>query len=172
MKKLISLFLAVIMIFSLTACSDFPRSVEDLNESQVPDELKVSQKQTHEAGEAKLNLYYDMNLILACNYPGFNSDLDKLVIEEINNIRGAFIELVKEFKAKRFKKGLLENDIEIITINDIEKKIDVEENGKNALYNGETGEKYPVDELVINTNIRNSSKIIMMWGQNETIRKI
>lgn len=37
-----------------------------------------------------------------------------------------------------------------------------EENGKNALYNGETGEKYPVDELVINTNIRNSSKIIMM----------
>ena len=113
MKKLISLFLAVIMIFSLTACSDFPRSVEDLNESQVPDELKVSQKQTKEAGEAKLNLYYDMNLILACNYPGFNSDLDKFVIEEINNIRGSFIELVKEFKAKRFKKrGTLYVDYE------------------------------------------------------------
>lgn len=40
-----------------------------------------------------------------------------------------------ESKAKRFKKGLLENDIEIITINDIEKKIDVEENGKNAMEN-------------------------------------
>ena len=40
-----------------------------------------------------------------------------------------------ESKAKRFKKGLLENDIEIITINDIEKKIDVEENGKNAIEN-------------------------------------
>ena len=39
---------------------------------------------------------------------------------------------------------------------------DYEENGKNALYNGETGEKYPVDELVRNTNIRNSSKVIMM----------
>ena len=31
-----------------------------------------------------------------------------------------------ESKAKRFKKGLLENDIEIITINNIEKKIDVD----------------------------------------------
>ena len=40
-----------------------------------------------------------------------------------------------ESKVKRFKKGLLENDIEIITINDIEKKIDVEENGKNAIEN-------------------------------------
>lgn len=38
-------------------------------------------------------------------------------------------------KAKRFKKGLLENGIEIITINDIEKKIDIEENGKNAIEN-------------------------------------
>ena len=113
MKKLISLFLAVVMIFSLTACSDFPASVEDLNESQVPNELKVSQKQTHEAGEAKLNLYYDMNLILACNYPGFNNDLDKLVIDEINNIRGSFIELVKEFKAKKFRnRGTLYVDYE------------------------------------------------------------
>lgn len=40
-----------------------------------------------------------------------------------------------ESKAKRFKKGLLENNIEIITINDIEKNIDIEENGKDAIEN-------------------------------------
>ena len=38
-----------------------------------------------------------------------------------------------ESKAKRFKSGLLEKNIEIITINDIDKKIDVEENGNNAI---------------------------------------
>lgn len=113
MKKLISLLLVFVMVFSLTACSDFPASEADLNESQVPDELKVSQKPTHEAGEAKLNLYYDMNLILACNYPSFNSDLDKLVIDEVNNVRGKFMELVEEFKAKKFKKrGTLYLDYE------------------------------------------------------------
>ena len=40
-----------------------------------------------------------------------------------------------ESKAKRFKNGLLKNNIEIITINDIDKKIDVEENGKNSIEN-------------------------------------
>ena len=40
-----------------------------------------------------------------------------------------------ESKAKRFEKGLLENNIKLITINDIEEKVDVEENGKNALEN-------------------------------------
>ena len=40
-----------------------------------------------------------------------------------------------ESKANRFRNALLKNDIEIITINDIEKKIDVEENGKNAIEN-------------------------------------
>ena len=34
--------------------------------------------------------------------------------------------------------------------------------GKNSLYSGETGEKYKMDELVINTDIRNGSKIILM----------
>lgn len=40
-------------------------------------------------------------------------------------------------KAKRFEKGLLKNDIEIITINDIpeEKRINIEENGENAIEN-------------------------------------
>lgn len=40
-----------------------------------------------------------------------------------------------ESKAKRFTKGLLEHNIEIITINDIEKKMDVEETGENAIEN-------------------------------------
>lgn len=40
-----------------------------------------------------------------------------------------------ESKAKRFREGLLKNGIEIITINDIEENIDVEENGKNAIEN-------------------------------------
>lgn len=40
-----------------------------------------------------------------------------------------------ESKAKRFQKGLLEKGIEIITLNDIENNISVEENGKNAIEN-------------------------------------
>lgn len=40
-----------------------------------------------------------------------------------------------ESKAKRFKKGLLENEIELITLNDIENNINVEENGNNAIEN-------------------------------------
>ena len=32
----------------------------------------------------------------------------------------------------------------------------------NALYSGDTGNRYPIDELVINTDIRNGSKIILM----------
>ena len=38
-------------------------------------------------------------------------------------------------KAKRFSKGLLEKDIEVLTLNDINLEIDVEENGKNAIEN-------------------------------------
>ena len=33
---------------------------------------------------------------------------------------------------------------------------------KNALYSGDTGERYAMDQLVINTDIRNGSKIILM----------
>lgn len=40
-----------------------------------------------------------------------------------------------ESKAKRFKNEILKNNIEIITINDIEKKVDIEENGENAIEN-------------------------------------
>lgn len=35
-------------------------------------------------------------------------------------------------------------------------------NERNTLYSGETGSKYPIDALVINTDIRNGSKIILM----------
>ncbi len=40
-----------------------------------------------------------------------------------------------ESKAKRFKNGLLKNNIELITINDIGKKVDIDENGKDAIEN-------------------------------------
>ncbi|MBR1540624.1 MAG: hypothetical protein IJ629_05660 [Clostridia bacterium] len=38
-------------------------------------------------------------------------------------------------KAKRFTKGLLEHGIEVITLKEVGKKVDVEENGKNAIEN-------------------------------------
>lgn len=38
-------------------------------------------------------------------------------------------------KAKRFSKGLLEKGIEVITLKDINKEIEIEENGKNAIEN-------------------------------------
>ena len=38
-------------------------------------------------------------------------------------------------KAKRFSKGLKERGIEVITIKDINNKIEIEENGKNAIEN-------------------------------------
>ena len=38
-------------------------------------------------------------------------------------------------KVKRFEKGLLENDIEIISLKDIEVEVDIDENGKNAIEN-------------------------------------
>ena len=50
-------------------------------------------------------------------------------------MKKVLFETENESKAKRFKKGLLENDIEIITIDYIEKKIDVEENGTNKIEN-------------------------------------
>ena len=40
-----------------------------------------------------------------------------------------------ETKAKRFSKGLLENSIEVITLKDIDKDIEIEENGKDAIEN-------------------------------------
>lgn len=46
-----------------------------------------------------------------------------------------FFATENESKVKRFKEGLLKNNIEIITINDIDQKIDIEENGNNAIEN-------------------------------------
>ena len=50
-------------------------------------------------------------------------------------MKKVFFATENESKAKRFEKGLLKNGIEIITINDIENKINIEENGKNAIEN-------------------------------------
>ncbi len=38
-------------------------------------------------------------------------------------------------KVERFKKGLLKNNIEIVSINDLENKLEVDENGKDAIEN-------------------------------------
>ena len=37
-------------------------------------------------------------------------------------------------------------------------------NENNSLYSGDSGDRYPIDTLIINTDIRNGSKIILMWG--------
>ena len=50
-------------------------------------------------------------------------------------MRKVLFETENKAKVKRFEKGLLENDIEIITINDLKEKLNVEENGKNAIEN-------------------------------------
>lgn len=36
------------------------------------------------------------------------------------------------------------------------------ENNHNGLYDGETGSKYTINDLVKNTNIKNGSKLILM----------
>lgn len=113
MKKFLCVLLSLLMIFSLSACSDFPKSEADLNESQVPKEYKTSHTKTKEAGVTQLSLYYDMNLIISVNYPTFGNGLDTLVIDEVNNMRGSFAEIVKEFKAKKFRnRGTLFVDYE------------------------------------------------------------
>ncbi len=40
-----------------------------------------------------------------------------------------------ESKAKRFSKGLLEHDIEVITLKEIGQELDIDENGKDAIEN-------------------------------------
>lgn len=40
-----------------------------------------------------------------------------------------------ESKKKRFERELQKRNIEIITLNDLEKKLEIEENGKNAIDN-------------------------------------
>lgn len=35
-------------------------------------------------------------------------------------------------------------------------------NEKNCLYNGDTGDRYSIDDLIKNTDIRNGSKVILM----------
>lgn len=46
-----------------------------------------------------------------------------------------FFATENESKAERFRKKLLAKNIEIITINDLKEKIDIEENGQNAIEN-------------------------------------
>lgn len=46
-------------------------------------------------------------------------------------------------------------------INEFEAEIYTEEK-QNCLYDGSTGERYAINDLVRNTNIRNGTKIILM----------
>ena len=50
-------------------------------------------------------------------------------------MKKVFFATENESKVSRFRKGLLEKDIEILTINDLDKKVEIEENGKNAIEN-------------------------------------
>lgn len=113
MKKLLALILAFCLVFSFCSCSDFPASEEDLNESQVPDEFKTSHTENKQAGENEFNLYYDMNLIIAVNYPSFGTEIDSTIVDMVNEMREDFAGLVKEFKAKKFRnRGTLFIDYE------------------------------------------------------------
>ena len=121
MKKAIALILCFVMALLVCGCNDFPKSEADLNESQVPSEYKTSHTANKQIGEAKLSLYYDMNLIIAVNYPQFEyNELNNLVIEAVNSMRGSFAELAKGFTAKRFRnRGTLYVDYETFLKDDI-----------------------------------------------------
>lgn len=60
---------------------------------------------------------------------------NKNEIEESDNMKKIFFATENQSKVKRFEEGLLRKGIEIITINDIDNKIDIEENGQNAIEN-------------------------------------
>ena len=66
-------------------------------------------------------------------------------------MKKVFFATENESKAKRFEKGLLKNGIEIITINDIENNINIEENGENAIENAYIKSKTYYDATKIPT---------------------
>ncbi len=138
MKKIIALLLVLIMVLSLAACSDFPKSEADLNESQVPEKYKTSQLKTKEAGEEQNNLYYDMNLIISVMYPQFSSaSLNEIVINTVNDLRSQFAETANGFTAERFRKrGTFFVDYETFKKDDLISVVfytNVENMGENAL---------------------------------------
>ena len=54
-----------------------------------------------------------------------------------------------ETKAKRFSKGLHQKGIEVITLKDIGKEIEVDENGKNAIENALIKATFIISNIII-----------------------
>ena len=77
-----------------------------------------------------------------------------------------------ESKAERFRSKLLKKNIEIITINDLDKKVSIEENGKNEIDQIEELAKAIVEQIVaeqteqINKNISEEKEIITFEEKN------
>lgn len=113
MKKIISVIICLALVLSFSGCSDFPKSEADLNESQVPSELKVSHLSAKAGDKAQFNLWYDMNLIMAVHYPAYGNSFDDSILKTVNDIRGDFTKIANGFQAKKFKKrGTLYVDYE------------------------------------------------------------
>ena len=119
-KRFLSILMCLVLVFSLCACSDFPASEADLTDEQVPKEYRSEKYTNKEAGTDNLNLWYDMNLIMAVHYPTFNNSLDSYIINKVNDIRGTFVNEAQGFKAQRFKKrGTLYTDCEVYKSGDL-----------------------------------------------------
>ena len=82
-----------------------------------------------------------------------NKVLVKLLVPDIGEEYNVYIPVNKK----------IGNIIILLTkaINEFEMEIYTKDN-QNCLYNGDTGERYAINDLVRNTNIRNGTKIILM----------
>lgn len=119
-KRFLSVLLCFVIGFSLCACSDFPASEADLNDEQVPSKYRSQMYENKQAGKDTLNLWYDMNLIMAVHYPTFENSLDTYIVNKVNEIRGAFVNEAQGFKATRFaKRGTLYTDCEVLKSGDL-----------------------------------------------------
>ena len=82
-----------------------------------------------------------------------NKVLIELVVPDIDEIYNVYIPINKKIGNVII---LLSRAISEFNIGDFE------ENNHNCIYNGETGERYQINDIVRNTNIRNGSRIILM----------
>ena len=82
-----------------------------------------------------------------------NKVLIQLIVPDIGEEYNVYIPVNKK----------IGNIIVLLTkaINEFETEI-YEKDNQNCLYNGETGERYAINDLVRNTNIRNGPKLVLM----------
>lgn len=104
--------------------------------------------------EISNNLYYPDDVIIINGYKFLNLNKCLEIKKQLNRLKDKDIikklenELKKEVtmkkivfatgnpsKAKRFSKGLLKNDIEVLSLKDLDITLEVEENGKDAIEN-------------------------------------